>query len=1031
MTDPLAPAASTSYVQVPSSSPINIKSSPRRVELQPPSRIDMDDDKDRRLEAKRQAIRNHPDFPVVRRKFHYLEESDIFKGFVKGKGHLRDVTQWLEDNYDGAAIMGRRGEAERRAQAAQEQERRRLEEERFKREWAAADAARAAAKATDAANAAAGDTGLGQTSAAALAAAPTTAAPSAAAPSTNVNVSRPRASILDKYKFKPASTQARLDGLFSGESKRRRLVRRSDANGTDSGSATPEAGNAADLDLLEEKIRQNRRRAAPARRSRRKVESDSDAMLEDDDLSDDMSQEEDDARYGGGLTLIDAQILEFLNNAPQQDVVEICQVPPAVAEVIMLRRPFGSIYEVNEEHFEAAGEPAAADAAPRKGRHMRKPLGQKIIELTEKSLKGYRAVDSLIKKCSEYGELITRQMKQWGVTVTGEGELEVVEIGPDDAGAAEAGAVEAGADREDDAFAVAPRLRYVGGKPATLAPEIELKNYQQVGINWLHLLYRHRLSCILADEMGLGKTCQVIAFMALLQEERGSGSSGGSGGRRHLVVVPASTLENWLREFRKFCPALAVQAYYGLQREREELRYELQTQPYDVLVTTYNLATGAAADFKFLRSQPFDVVVYDEGHMLKNSASERYTKLMRLQARFRLLLTGTPLQNNLKELVSLLAFMLPALFVDKKEDLEGLFNQKISTRDTAKDYNPLLLQQAIAKAKTMMTPFVLRRRKDQVLKHLPRKVHAVEFCAMLALQRAIYDEYMQQAKRTRAERQRRRALPAKELAAANRADPIPLLLNVMMLLRKAALHPLLFRRLYTDDKVRAMARAIMREPEYLEASQQYIFEDMCVMLDHELHALCRKFPHTMARFALDPKEWLASGKVVKALELIDAVVARGHKVLLFSLFTQMLDILEVVLLAHQVKFVRLDGQTPVELRQDIIDQFYDDHTIPVFLLSTKAGGFGINLVAANHVIMFDQLFNPHDDRQAEDRAHRVGQEREVQVTKLISEHTIEENMLQLAQNKLALDQSISEDGNERQFEEKAASLFEKILFEEG
>jgi SWI/SNF-related matrix-associated actin-dependent regulator 1 of chromatin subfamily A len=145
----------------------------------------------------------------------------------------------------------------------------------------------------------------------------------------------------------------------------------------------------------------------------------------------------------------------------------------------------------------------------------------------------------------------------------------------------------------------------------------------------------------------------------------------------------------------------------------------------------------------------------------------------------------------------------------------------------------------------------------------------------------------------------------------------------------------------------------------------------------------------------------------------------------------MLDILERVLTIGNIKFLRLDGQTSVDTRQDLIDTFYDDDTIPVFLLSTKAGGFGINLVAANNVVIFDQSFNPHDDRQAEDRAHRVGQTSEVLVTRFISKGTIEENMLQLAENKLQLDQSISSsEVSESKMEEKAVSMFEKILFDE-
>lgn len=1141
-----------SYVQVPSSSPINIKSSPSKNhrDLQPPSRLQLEsnsmdeEEKQRKLEAKRQAIRSHHDFPVVRRKFYYLQESDIFKGFVKGKGNLRDVTQWLTDNYNKEEILSKKEEENKALRELQEKERKRLEEEKFRLELASRERLKQQQedtgvnssdvedKSNNNINGHNSDTEMlpvkivrGKARVKLIGSSQPNGDSESTATSehkddesTNVNISKPRVSILDKYKYKPKSglTQSRLDSLFKSSStgspevkpqKKRRLVRASDANGTesesnnDSGSVTPitsamhtppvplsqlssstalhkslghdtipklklklqdfvhpnfqgkvnvdddedDNGIVADDDLerLEEKIRENRK-LAKARRGGAAVAADDDEEeeleddmeLEDDELSDGLSQEEEDDHYGG-LTSIDSQILEFLNDAPKQDIVEICQVPPDVADVIISKRPFENIYAIAEEKFEQLTPPPEENAGIKKRRqNMRKPLGQKIIELTEKSLKGYKAVDSLIKKCSEYGDLITKQMETWGVTVTGEGELEVVELTNTQDGTDVIEIENEDDDEDDDDIKVvshtnkSKKLRYYDEKPSLLASEIELKNYQQVGINWLNLLYQNKLSCILADEMGLGKTCQVISFMALLKEiSQAKDISERKKKTCHLVVVPASTLENWMREFQKFCPDIIVQAYYGSQREREELRYELQDQEFDVLVTTYNLATGAAPDFKFLRSQPFDMIVYDEGHMLKNSTSERYTKLMRLKANFRLLLTGTPLQNNLKELVSLLAFMLPGLFSDKKEDLEGLFNQKISTNDTHKDYNPLLSQQAITKAKTMMTPFVLRRKKDQVLKHLPAKTHKIEYCEPSKSQKSIYTEYMKQAKSTRLERERRKLLSPKELIAINKLDPIPSSTNVMMSLRKASLHPLLFRKIYDEKKLKIMSKAIMEEPEYVEANQEFIYEDMCVMSDYELNNLCKKFPHTLSKYVLDKKHWFESGKVTKALEIVNSVMEKKNKVLIFSLFTQMLDILETALSFKKIKFLRLDGQTSVELRQDIIDQFYDDDLIPVFLLSTKAGGFGINLVVANNVIIFDQSFNPHDDRQAEDRAHRVGQEKEVLVTKLITRNTIEENMLQLAQNKLALDQSISsEDGNEKQFEEKAASLFEKILF---
>lgn len=1078
------PKKESSYVQVPTSSPINVKSSPTKSnnDLMPPSRtqinnngFETEEDKEKKLEAKRQTIRNHKDFPMVKRRFFYLEESDIFKGFVKGKGNLRDITQWLTDNYNKSEILGKHEAEIKRQRELSHEEKLKQEKERLLQEYNRQEELNAQREREEQERAEADNNtnnqdneydedmspirvrGKARVKAAAV---PTQMESPEKQTSTKVQITKPKVSILDKYKHKPKQ-QLKIDQVFRSEEenqpKKRKLVRASTVTSSDdSARASPlsvafnyqdqhipklkktmsgqiikvddtENDNDMivdddDLEKLEEKIKANRRAARAAQKD--KVVNISDDDLEEDDMSDGMSDEDDEESYKTGLTSIDSQILEFLNNASNQDIIEISKIPPKMANLLISKRPFESVYQVAEDKFESPNDQAIENQSDKKRRAQRKTLGQKIIENTEFSLKGYKAVDSLIKKCSEYGDLISKQMEKWGVDVTGEGELEMVELEPTKETTEIDSKDEYDEDEDDIIIQHKPKgLKYINEKPSLLPEEIDLKNYQQVGINWLNLLYRNNLSCILADEMGLGKTCQVISFMAHLKVSEAKKGP-------HLVIVPSSTLENWLREFNKFCPGLTVQAYYGSQSEREELRYDLLNNEYDVLVTTYNLATGAAPDFKFLRNQNFNMIVYDEGHMLKNSTSERYNKLMRLRAKFRLLLTGTPLQNNLKELVSLLAFMLPDLFNDKREDLQGLFNQKVSTVDTSENnYNPLLSLQAITKAKTMMTPFVLRRKKIQVLKHLPGKTHIIETCKLTPIQRTIYDDYLNQGKQTRIERERRKKMTGKENEKA-RKSPIPSSSNVMMSLRKASLHPLLFRTIYSDDKVAKMAKAIMNEPEYFDANQAYILEDMKVMADYELNNLCDRFPKTLGKFTLKDEDWLNGGKITKLIEVLDKIINQGEKVLIFSLFTQMLDILEKVLTICDIKFLRLDGQTSVDTRQDLIDKFYDDDAIPVFLLSTKAGGFGINLVAANHVIIFDQSFNPHDDKQAEDRAHRVGQTNEVVVTKLIAENTIEENMLQLAENKLQLDQSISSSElSDSKFEEKTASLFEKLLFD--
>ena len=445
----------------------------------------------------------------------------------------------------------------------------------------------------------------------------------------------------------------------------------------------------------------------------------------------------------------------------------------------------------------------------------------------------------------------------------------------------------------------------------------------------------------------------------------------------HLVVVPASTLENWLREFKTFCPDLKVEPYYGSQKERVEIRAALyRNTDFNVLVTTYNLATGDKLDRKFLKDQQFNICVYDEGHMLKNSASSRYSALMQLPAKFRLLLTGTPLQNNLQELASLLAFILPTVFKDKKDDLATIFKHKAKTSDEAERSNVLLSATRIQKAKAMMTPFVLRRKKLQVLgKHLPEKTTRVEYCELNEIQKAIYQAEIAQAKE---------AIEAR----ASGQKPNKAMNNLLMTLRKAAIHPFLFRRHFDDAMIKKISKMILKEDVHKNHDPKYIEEDLAMMNDFEINRLCGTFPKSLGKFTFKKDEWMEAGKVDHLRDLVLDMKKNGDRVLIFSQFTQVMDILEKVLSTLNITFLRLDGSTKVEDRQDMIDQFYDEEDITAFLLSTKAGGFGINLACANKVVIFDSSFNPHDDRQAADRAHRVGQKRAVEVCSILLISTV-------------------------------------------
>ena len=1053
-----------SKLQVPASSPIVIQSSPvKQPTMQQPS---LSEDKARELEAKRQKIRNHPDFPLIRKKFPYVSESDIFKAFVRGKGNARDITKYLESNFDKSEYLRQAEEAKRRKIKQEEEERKRIKELEFQKKLKQTENGNGNGHSEkvesgiirnttydeeDESPIKSGTRGRARTKIVDdLQVSPTKKE------STKVNVTKTK-SITEKFNLKhqPTIDQfgiKRLEPL----NKKRKLTRFLSPSPEPTPSVSkysssnpnrlpdlssfryngaPEKVEPNDpvvidseddkdeIEILEERLAENSRRRRELKKSNKKTVVDIIDDEEEEEESDSMEEDDDDNRYGG-YTSIDGKVLEFINNATIQDLSDICAIEPKISEIVIAQRPFASIDIIAESDFLLPGETA---------NKRRKKMGMRMIENTETNLKGYKAIDSLIKKCSDLGQKLTDKMNEWGVSVTGDnGELSMVDLDPVDD--SELQTTPNDSDDDDDGIVVVKKrkvgLKYIKHKPALLADEITLNNYQQVGINWLNLLYHNKLSCILADEMGLGKTCQVIAFMAHLQEVGEVGP--------HLVIVPASTIENWLREFNKFCPSLRVRAYYGSMAEREQLRYDLEMDEFDVLVTTYNLACGGPADAKFLKNRNSNVIVYDEGHLLKNSTSDRYIKLMKLKGKFRLLLTGTPLQNNLKELVSLLSFMLPDLFNEKREELASIFNQKSGsvtrkeTSSSSSSYNPLLAEQAIKNAKAMMTPFVLRRRKDQVLQHLPAKSHEIVHCELTPFQSKLYFDFLNKGRNLRSERERRRQLSNAEAARLAKLDPIPTSSNVLMDLRKAALHPLLFRGHFTDAMLQDMSKAIMMEPEYVEANQTYIFEDMQVMSDFELDRLCVKFPKTLSKWKLDDEKYLDSGKIIELKKILDKTTKKGEKILIFSLFTQVLDILEKVLSLFDLKFVRLDGGTKVDERQDTIDIFNEDSTIPIFLLSTKAGGFGINLVAANNVIIFDQSFNPHDDKQAEDRAHRVGQKKEVTVFKMITNKTVEKNMLLLAENKLALDKKISVDdsSDSTKIDEQGASLFEKILYEQ-
>jgi SWI/SNF-related matrix-associated actin-dependent regulator 1 of chromatin subfamily A len=542
-----------------------------------------------------------------------------------------------------------------------------------------------------------------------------------------------------------------------------------------------------------------------------------------------------------------------------------------------------------------------------------------------------------------------------------------------------------------------------------MSEECTLRDYQIVGLNWMKLIYSNNVSGILADDMGLGKTIQVIAFITHLVETGVEGV--------HLIVVPGSTLENWNREFDKFSPNLKVLPYHGTQPERVQMRDMFRKEAdYDVVLTTYDMAQAVGIDFKFMRKLELATAIFDEGHLLKNKNSARYQKLTRVDSPWRLLLTGTPLQNNLQELISVLGFIMPTIFDGEDPDLEIIFKQRPKESVLEGATEKLLSSQRVGRAREMMAPFILRRKKEQVMgNNMPKKTCRVVYCDMPPRQKEVYDycvqlhlESLKKRGQKLAKKARKRAeKTAKKAVEKNAEEDADTPMNHLMNTRKAAIHPLLMRFIYGNHDINKMQKLISKDGgKFKNKQDDTVLQELSYMSDFNLHQLCGEYP-TLSEYQLCDDEWLDSGKVGKLLEVLAANERDDCRTLLFSQFTKVMDVLEAVFETKGITFCRLDGATNIADRQSIIDEFHTDEDIKVFMLSTRAGGVGINLTCANRVVIFDSGFNPHDDVQAENRSHRLGQTRDVEVVRLVTRGTIEEKIHALGESKLALDRLVS------------------------
>jgi len=476
-----------------------------------------------------------------------------------------------------------------------------------------------------------------------------------------------------------------------------------------------------------------------------------------------------------------------------------------------------------------------------------------------------------------------------------------------------------------------------------------MRDYQLEGLNWMIRLYESGVSGILADEMGLGKTLQTISMLAYLKEYRKINGP-------HIILCPLSTLGNWCNEFERFCPTLRICRFHGDAQARTELVEEvILPRKFDVLVTTFEMASREKAALKRIDWQFF---VVDEAHRLKNENSLLSRDAREFKSRNRLLVTGTPLQNNLHELWALLNFLLPTIF-PSSDEFDAMFSNveeantrsmaaatgEATTTDTGSNSASTEL---LTKLHALLRPFMLRRLKSDVTTNLPPKKETLVYVGMVPLQRKVYKGILLGN------------LESFEGKERNRTQ----LLNVMMQLRKAANHP------YLLEGVEDLSQDPLGE-------------------------------HLVQN----------SGKMIVLDKLLRRLKEQGSRCLIFSQMTRQLDILEDFCHMRGYQYCRIDGSTTPEERDAGMQEFNRPGSEKfIFLLSTRAGGLGINLATADVVILFDSDWNPQADLQAQDRAHRIGQKKPVSVYRFVTEDSVEEKIVMRAETKLRLDAMVIQQG---------------------
>ncbi|XP_011701475.1 PREDICTED: lymphoid-specific helicase-like [Wasmannia auropunctata] len=542
-----------------------------------------------------------------------------------------------------------------------------------------------------------------------------------------------------------------------------------------------------------------------------------------------------------------------------------------------------------------------------------------------------------------------------------------------------------------------------------------LRDYQLTGLEWLKLLYKNGLSGILADEMGLGKTVQVIALICHLVEERQP--------KPYLIIAPLSTIPNWLIEFERFAPAIPVVLFYGTPDEREAISKKIKRTHHvaddfrmqPVVLTTYEVPLH---EIKFLQTITWRYIIVDEGQRIKNPNCKLIKMLKTLRSMNRLILTGTPLQNNLAELWSLLNFLLPEIF-DDLGTFESWFDVKELQHQSGTE--KVLKQEeekhVLSSLREILKPFMLRRLKSEVCLEIPPKRELVVYAPLTELQHDLYkavlnydlqmlskieipDLVMENVNGKRPKRQcvlrskyggndERGALTLQEIENNNEWK-----INKVESMEQQHLSKW---KQYTD--VTERNREFLVRIRFGNRLSMYK-----KIVNHPYLIHCPLDSTGLPK--IDNDVIRSSGKLLVLDAMLAKLKVQGHKVLLFSTMTQILDMIEDYLMLRDYNYVRLDGHTEIEARKRNISAFNNDPDMFLFLISTRAGGVGLNLMGADTVIIYDSDWNPQADIQAMARCHRIGQTKPVVVYRLCTRGTIDEKIINRSEAKRILEKIV-------------------------